>query len=95
MCILNRTKLLDIILDRKLAWTKQINNIVAKMRRDISVVKRCAKFLTQKSMKQVSQAVISSRLDYCPAVWSSVSKDKIKKSEMCSAVDTEQMLLTD
>lgn len=78
----HENKLLGIILDSKLAWTKQINNIVAKMGRGISVIKRCAKFLTQKSIKQVIQAVILSHLDYCPVVWSSVSKDKIKKLQM-------------
>ena len=48
----------------------------------ISVIKKCATFLTLKATKQVTQALILSNLDYCPAVWSNAKADMIRKLQM-------------
>ena len=48
----------------------------------ISVIKRCAKMLTNNSVRQVTQALILSNIDYCPSVWSSASKNKIKQVQI-------------
>lgn len=85
------TKLLGIVIDSKLSWTNHINKITAKMGCAISVIRRCANSLTQKATKQVTQALILSNLDYCPAVWSNATADMIKKitknTEQSSACD--------
>lgn len=53
--------------EKTLSWSKYINKITAKMGSVISVIKRCATFLTPKATKQVTQALILSNLDYCPS----------------------------
>lgn len=39
-------------MDNKLSWTNSIKEIVGKMGNGISIIKRCAKCLTQKSIRQ-------------------------------------------
>lgn len=53
--------------------------MVAKMGSSISVVKRCAAFMSQSSTKLVIQSLILSNLDYCPAVWCSATLENITK----------------
>ena len=68
------TKLLGVTLDCKLSWSKHIDTIVAKMGRNMSIIKRCSAFLTTLSTRQVLQALVLSHLDYCSVVWSGVTK---------------------
>lgn len=72
-------KLLGVILDDQLSWTHHVSNIVSKMGREVSVIKRCASFLDKHSIKQVTQALVLSHLDYCSIVWSSAIKTDIQK----------------
>ena len=76
------TKLLGVILDERLPWSTQINITITKMGASISVIKRCAKYLTNTSKKQVMQALILSNIDYCPVVWSNLTMDEIKKLQV-------------
>ena len=76
------TELLGVTLDSKLSWSQHINKLVVKMGRGISVVKRCAHLLPLSTVKQVTQALILSNLDYCPVVWSNVTKNKLKKLQI-------------
>lgn len=76
------TKLLGVTLDERLSWSTQINKTIAKMGAGISVIKRCTKYLTNTSKRQVIQALILSNMDYCPVVWSNLAKDKIKKLQV-------------
>ena len=56
------TKLLGVTLDCKLSWSKHIDAVVAKMRRGLSIIKRCSDFLTTLSTRQVLQALVSTVL---------------------------------
>ena len=76
------TKLLGVILDERLTWSTQINIRITKMGAGISVIIRCAKYLTNTSKKQVMQALILSNIDYCPVVWSNLTMDEIKKLQV-------------
>ncbi|CDQ88707.1 unnamed protein product [Oncorhynchus mykiss] len=61
----------SVALDCKLLCSKLIHFMVVKMRRCLSVIKRCSAFLTPHSKKQVLQALVLSCLDSCPVMWSS------------------------
>ena len=76
------TKLLGVVLDKKLLWTKQIDKMVSKMGSAVSVVKRCAAFMSLRLIKLVLQSLVLSVLDYCPVVWSSTSEENIKKLQI-------------
>ena len=63
----------------RLLWSKHIDSMVVKMRRGLSVIKRCSTFLTPRSKMQVLKALVLSYLNYCPVMWSSVvNKDLVK-----------------
>lgn len=44
----------------------------------ISIIKRCAKCLTQKSIRQAVRVSILSNLDYCHMVWSNATVEITK-----------------
>ena len=75
-------KLLGVIIDNKLSWDKHIQRVVTKMGNALSIIKRCAKYLTHTLAKQVIQALALSNLDYCSIVWSSTSCGNIKKLQL-------------
>ncbi len=50
--------LLGVILDSRLKWSKQIDNMVIVMGRGLSVIKRCAKMLPQYCISQIVQAMV-------------------------------------
>ena len=56
------TKLLGVNLDGKLPWSKHIDTTVARMRRSMSIIKRCSAFLTTLSTRPVLQALVSTFL---------------------------------
>ena len=55
-------KLLGVIIDNKLSWDKHIQRVVTKMGNALSIIKRCAKYLTHTLAKQVIQALVLSNL---------------------------------
>lgn len=66
------TKLLGIIVDSKLSWSKHIDKVVSKMGRGQS-------FLPSNVMGNVIKTLVLSHLDYCSEVWSSAAVSHIKK----------------
>ena len=76
------TKLLGVIIESKLSWDKHIQRVVTKMGNTLSVIKRCAKYLTKQTIKQVIQALVLSHLDYCSTVWSNTSLGNIRKLQL-------------
>lgn len=75
-------QLLGVTIDSSLSWTSNIKNIIVKMSRAISNLRRCAYFLTSSVTKQVIQALVLSQLDYCSVVWSSASKTDLTKLQL-------------
>lgn len=75
-------KLLGVTLEGTLLWSTNINKMVAKMSRGISIIRKCAYFLTEITIKQVIQSLVLSHLDYCPAIWSSASKQELNKIQL-------------
>lgn len=76
------TKLLGVILDSKLSWTRHIDSVVVKMGRNISIIKRCSAFVTPQLIKQVIQTLVLSHLDYCPMIWSNATKKDLGKLQL-------------
>lgn len=72
-------KLLGVTLDCTLSWSRHIDEVVKKMGRNISVVKRCYSFLNSYLIKPVLQTLVLSHLDYCSVVWSGTTKKNLGK----------------
>lgn len=77
-----QAKLLGVMLDRNLSWSTHINDIIKKMGRGLVVIRRCADYLTETSVRQVIQALVLAHLDYCAAVWSGAAKKDIAKLQI-------------
>ena len=75
-------RLLGVTIDERLSWATHINNIITKMSRSISIIRRSAYFLTNTTIKQVIQSLVLSHLDYCPAIWSNASKQELNKIQL-------------
>ena len=56
--------------------------MVVKMGSGVSVVKRCAPYLSQSSTKVVAKALILSNIDYGSVVWSNATQEKITILQM-------------
>ena len=78
----DETKLLGVTLDSHLTWSSHIDNITKKMGGGLSMIRRCAEFLTPTSVVQVIQALVISHLDYCPVVWSNAAKRDLHKLQI-------------
>ncbi len=75
-------KLLGITIDETLSWSIHIRNIVSKMSKSISNIRKCACFLTDTTIKLVIQSLVLSHSDYCPAIWSGTSKEELAKLQL-------------
>ena len=75
-------KLLGVVLDPKLNWTRQIDNIVTKMGRSIAITRKCMMYIPPKTRKAVIQALVLSHLEYCPVIWSSATKIDLHKLQI-------------
>ena len=72
-------KNVGVWLDRNLTMEKHVNQVVShsyKIIRDIGCIKR---YLQQIHLERLVHAVISSRLDYCNALFVNISKENIRK----------------
>ena len=56
---------------------RDIDAMVAKMRRGLSVIKCCSAILTSQSTEQALQALALSHMDYCPVIWPSATKKDV------------------
>ncbi len=59
----HEAKLLGVKLDEQLTWLSHINKLVATTGGDVAVIRRCAYFLTDHSVKQVIKSFVLSQLD--------------------------------
>lgn len=46
------------------------------------MIRRCSKYLTTQTTKQVIQALVLSHMDYCSVVWSNASLANIRKLQI-------------
>lgn len=77
-----QTKLLGVKLDNQLSWADQINHIVSKMGRGIALSRKCSSYCPPSVMKRVVQSLVLSHLDYCTVIWSSATKEHLKKLQI-------------
>ncbi len=74
-------KLLGVMLDNTLSWSKHIDNIVS-VGKGIAVARKCSAFIPSSLLKDVVQSLVLSHLEYCPMVWSSALEKHLKKLQM-------------
>ena len=67
-------RLLGVIVDERLTFSSHISEVLSRMGQRISVVARARHYLSASAVRLVLEALVLSCLSYCPAVWSSATK---------------------
>ena len=76
------TKLLGVMLDCTLSWSKHIDYILLKMGRAIGVSRKCASFVARPLLRRIVQSLVLCHLDYCSMVWSSANSGDLRKLQV-------------
>ena len=63
------TKFLGVIIDSKLNWTLHINHVAGKISKNIGIITRARKILTEKTLTGLYYTFIYPYLNYCCTVW--------------------------
>ena len=77
-----QAKTLGIVIDEKLLWKNQIDEITTKVSGGIGMLRRMKAYVPQEALKRVYNALIMPHFDYCSLVWDNCSKyllDKLQK----------------
>ena len=73
-------KLFGVELDYQLNFNEQVSRICQKVARQINVLQRISKFLSEETRLLVFKSFIRSNFNYCPIIW-----------HFCSKVNTEKL----
>lgn len=73
------SKFLGILLDENLTWEKHIQTIESKISKQIGIIWKARKFLTNTSMKSLYFAFVHPYLNYGNIVWGSTYNSKLSK----------------
>uniref|UniRef100_A0A674AJ45 Reverse transcriptase domain-containing protein n=1 Tax=Salmo trutta TaxID=8032 RepID=A0A674AJ45_SALTR len=76
------TKLLGVQLDNCLSWSSQITNLCKKIIKTACIIRRIAKYLPGKILKQITQALIESQVNYCSVVWGNASSSEVRRLQI-------------
>ena len=74
-------KLLGVELDYQLNFNEQVSRICQKVARQLNVLQRISKFLSEETRLLVFKSFIRSNFSYCPIVWHFCSKTNTEKLE--------------
>ena len=74
----NKVKLLGIVIDYKLTFSKRVNNLCNTASNRLRALRSRRKFLCQKQTKCISETYIMSSIKHCPFIWMFCNKTKDK-----------------
>ena len=75
-----QAKTLGIVIDEKLLWKNQIDEILTtKVSRGIGMLRRMKAYVPQETLRTVYSALIMPHFDYCSLVWDNCSKYLLEK----------------
>ena len=75
-------KTLGVIIDDKLCWNKQIDNISKKVSKGIGMLRRAKLFVSTKTLIYIYQTLVQPNFDYCSMFWGNCGKalkEKLQK----------------
>ena len=67
--VVSSKKLLGVLIDNKLTFDKDINNLCAEASQKLNSLCRVSSFMCTNKKRLVMKAFISSQFSYCPLVW--------------------------
>ena len=80
---------LGVLFDSELSFDSQVTKVVQSCFRQLRQLTRIRSFLSSTDLEKVVHAFISSRLDYCNALYSGISKGNIRRSQL--SLNTENV----
>ena len=75
----DKVKFLGVIIDDKLNWESQIENIITKLTLSIVMIKRITKFIPKSEYMKIYDALFKSHISYCISSWGSIPDYKLQK----------------
>ena len=75
-------KTLGVIIDDKLCWNEQIDNISKKVSKGIGMLRRAKPFVPTETLIYIYQTLVQTNFDYCSMVWGNCGealKEKLQK----------------
>ena len=74
----DKVKFLGVIIDDKLNWEPQIENLRKKLNSSMVMIKRIAKFVPKSEYMKIYDALFKSHLSYCISSWGSIPNYKLQ-----------------
>ena len=65
---------LSILLDHKVIFGNHLLNVVQKVNQKLHTLARISKYMSQKKLRIIMKAYVSSQFAYCPLIWMSHSR---------------------
>lgn len=75
-------ELLGVLIDSRMSWTKQIDEMLKKMGRAMAAIRYCKIYLPRHLIKQLMEALVLSQLDYCTVIWSNTSECNLNRLQV-------------
>ena len=72
-----------VIFEQTLDWSPHVDEVVMKISRSIVCIRRIKSCLTRKIMNQLYFSFILPHIDYCCAVWGSLTKTNLNRLQRC------------
>ena len=75
-------KTLGVIIDDKLCWNEQNDNISKKVSKGIGMLRRAKPFVSTETLIYIYQTLVQPNFDYCSVVWGNCGealKEKLQK----------------
>jgi hypothetical protein len=72
-------KYLGVLIDKKLSFSDQVNNVCTKASRQVNALMRLSNLLDQNTKLLLYNAFISANYEYCSIIWSLCNKNLLKK----------------
>ena len=75
----DKVKFLGVIIDDKLNWESQIENLTTKLTLSIVMIKRITKFIPKSEYMKIYDALFKSHISYCISSWGSIPDYRLQK----------------
>jgi len=78
----NNARFLGVYIDEKLQWNEHINQISAKVSKNIGIWKKISQLLNTSVLLQLNNTLVLPYLNYCNLIWTAASETLLNKLQV-------------